>query len=177
MKAKLYKVLDQYHLYDGDKAIATTIVGNPMLLPNLSKQNCDEIFGIIDVEKLADEYLEKHFSTGLDTNYIQNIVSDGIKYGFKKAMELNNKVFTLEDVILIAEYVRVASQSTPNERTKNLVNEYLSTQPTEIDVEIVTESMNIDEIKKQEQGFLNANLNKPKLDENGYLILKQIKVF
>jgi hypothetical protein len=174
LKAKLYKVLDQYHLYNGDKAIATTILGNPMLLPNLSKQNCDEIFGIIDVEKLADEYLEKHFSTGLDTNYIQNIVSDGIKYGFKKAMELNNKVFTLEDVILIAEYVRVASQSTPNERTKNLVNEYLSTQPTEIDVEIVTESMNIDEIKKQEQGFLNANLNKPKLDAEGEIILKRI---
>jgi hypothetical protein len=46
------------------------------------------------------------------------------------------KVFTLEDVILIAEYVRVASQSTPNERTKKLVDEYLSTQPTEIEVEI-----------------------------------------
>jgi hypothetical protein len=54
-----------------------------------------------------------------------------------EAMELNkDKQFTLEDVILIAEYVRVASQSTPNERTKNLVDEYLSTQPIEIEVEI-----------------------------------------
>ena len=167
MKAKLYKVLDQYHLYDGDKAIATTIVGNPMLLPNLSKQNCDSIFGIIDVEKLA----ENKYGKGIYE--IEQV--DAYVEGFNKAMELNkDKVFTLEDVILIAEYVRVASQSTPNERTKNLVNEYLSTQPTEIDVEIVTESMNIDEIKKQEQGFLNANLNKPKLDAEGEIILKRI---
>ena len=169
MKAKLYKVLDQYHLYNGDKAIATTIVGNPMLLPNLSKQNCDEIFGIIDVEKLADEYLEKHFSTGLDTNYIQNIVSDGIKYGFKKAMELNkDKVFSEDDVNLAF----VLGKNKDETRINKLINSRL--QPTEIDVEIVTESINIDEIRKQGQGFLNANLTKPKLDAEGEITLKRI---
>jgi hypothetical protein len=31
--------------------------------------------------------------------------------------------------------------------------------------------MNIDEIREQGKGFLNANTNKPKLDENGRLIL------
>jgi hypothetical protein len=32
--------------------------------------------------------------------------------------------------------------------------------------------MNIDEIREQGKGFLNANTMKPKLDENGCLILK-----
>jgi hypothetical protein len=95
MEAKLYKVLDQYHLYDGDKAIATTIVGNPMLLPNLSKQNCDEIFGVVDVELMADFYGSKakgnvDFKLGS---------AQGFEDGFNKAMELNNdKLFTVEDM-------------------------------------------------------------------------------
>jgi hypothetical protein len=171
MKAKLYKVLDQYHLYDGDKAIATTIVGNPMLLPNLSKQNCDSLFGIIDVEKLVDEYLEKHFSTGLDTNYIQNIVSDGIKYGFNKAMALNkDKVFTLNDMIDFAEYCR--SDFDGMMKTKDLFNEYQSIQqPTEIDVEIVMECCGI--VYSQHCDGTCVHI-KPHLDSEGQSILKKI---
>ena len=158
MKAKLIKVLDQYHLYDGDKAIATTIVGNPMLLPNLSKQNCDSLFGVVDVEQLTKDFYE---TRKFESSHIADPVS--FKIGFNKAMELNNKVFTLEDVILIAEYVRVASQSTPNERTKNLVDEYLSTQPTEIDVEI--------ESKIAIDGHTILGYE---LDSEGCLILKKI---
>ena len=88
-----------------------------------------------------------------------------------EAMELNkDKQFTLEDVILIAEYVRVASQSTPNERTKNLVDEYLSTQPIEIEVVIVTETINdgLDEMAQPQYAKV------PKLDSDGCLILKKI---
>ena len=36
--------------------------------------------------------------------------------------------FNLDEVIEIAEYVRVAGHSTPNARTKELVNEYLLTK-------------------------------------------------
>ena len=93
MKAKLIKVLDQYHLYDGDKAIATTIVGNPMLLPNLSKQNCDEIFGVVDVRKLADVDFISEIDEGPTTNtdinsMIRKSYLNGAEFGFIKAMEL-----------------------------------------------------------------------------------------
>ena len=195
MKAKLFKVLDQYHLYNGDKAIATTIVGNPMLLPNLSKQNCDEIFGIIDVEKLADEYLEKHFSTGLDTNYIQNIVSDGIKYGFNKAIALNkDKVFTRQDVEKVIEMSRKGSMveqhngyGRPIESIFVLDNlptdEIIQSlqQPTEIDVEIEMETKQqlVNGYKNQPENVIGfvaeyENILAPKLDSEGCLILKKI---
>jgi hypothetical protein len=91
MKAKLIKVLDQYHLYNGDKVIATTIVGNPMLLPNLSKQNCDEIFGVVDVEEIADRH-----TFGQRNHEWKAYIA-----GFNKNAELNkDKVFTLEEVML-----------------------------------------------------------------------------
>jgi hypothetical protein len=50
----------------------------------LSKQNCDEIFGVVDVEKLAEDFAKNHsiYPTAQDdTEY-------GFKQGFKKAMEL-----------------------------------------------------------------------------------------
>ena len=34
--------------------------------------------------------------------------------------------FDLKEVIVISEYVRVASKSTPNVRTVDIVNEYLA---------------------------------------------------
>ena len=48
-----------------------------------------------------------------------------------------------------------------------------SLQQTEWDVEVVTEPMNLDEIREQGKGFLNSNTNKPKIDSNGCLILKK----
>ena len=48
-----------------------------------------------------------------------------------------------------------------------------SLQQTEWEVEIITEPMNLDEIREQGKGFLNSNTNKPKLDEKGKLILKR----
>ena len=56
METKLIKVLEHYHLYVGDKAIATTIVGNPMLLPNLSLKNCEAIERGYDLGELAMGY-------------------------------------------------------------------------------------------------------------------------
>ena len=176
MKAKLYKVLDQYHLYNGDKAIATTIVGNPMLLPNLSKQNCDEIFGVVDVELMADFY-GASVKGSLDFKFGAN---KGFEDGFNKAMKLNkDKLFTLEDVKKVIklsrekdEYKFDGKDCEYKFQDKEIIQSLQ--QPTEIDVEIVTESINIDEIRKQGQGFLNANLTKPKLDAEGEITLKRI---
>jgi len=122
MKAKLIKVLDQYHLYDGDKAIATTIVGNPMLLPNLSKQNCDEIFGVGDVEELSMKN-DKGIYRSVD-----GVIS--YRQGFNKAMELNkDKVFTLEQMSVAYNTNRSGTLF------EQLINSF-GGQPTEIEVEI-----------------------------------------
>jgi hypothetical protein len=162
MKAILYKRDDNFYSLKVDGIVMAT--SNGMLVDyNLSKQNCDDIFGIIDVEKLADEYLEKHFSTGLDTNYIQNIVSDGIKYGFNKAMELNR--FTLGDIKRAISF----GQGMDLWKEEEQIDKFIQSlqQPTEIDVVIVMETIygifDYKELRKQ-----------PKLDSSGNLILKKI---
>ena len=59
----------------------------------LSKENCDEIFGIVDVEKLA-------FNYAIEIGILHTTLaySKHFKAGFNKAMELNkDKLFTMED--------------------------------------------------------------------------------
>ena len=165
MKAKLYKVLDQYHLYDGDKAIATTIVANPMLLPNLYKQNCDEIFGLIDIEKLADEHITHNEDIPQE---IKRWLKISYKIGFNKAMELNKyKVFTLKD--MKNAFYNGWNYRGEHYQYPKAIKEYLQhlQQPTEIEVEIVmgdpigiTDNYTPDTF--------------PKLDENNCLILKKL---
>ena len=95
MRAKLIKVLEHYHLYDGDKAIATTIVGNPMLLPNISLKNCQAIANGYDLENMADFYGAKAKGS-LDFKLGAN---KGFEDGFQKALEiLGDKKFSEEDI-------------------------------------------------------------------------------
>jgi hypothetical protein len=76
MKAKLKKERD------GDY---TLTLNNPKeyphSLPLLSKQNCDEIFGVVDVEKLFNEVDE--------TIDFDEFCFSSFKLGFNKAIELN----------------------------------------------------------------------------------------
>ena len=84
METKLIKVLEHYHLYDGDKAIATTIVGNPMLLPNLSLKNCQVIELGYDLDELAEEGVKFHEQDEIHRPNSENLY----KKGFQKALEL-----------------------------------------------------------------------------------------
>jgi hypothetical protein len=73
---KLFKRQDRYDLYeDTDHKVASSA---PNPFGKLSKQNCDEIFGVVDVEKLAEEEC-------LDETYW---VKSFYKKGFNKAMGL-----------------------------------------------------------------------------------------
>jgi hypothetical protein len=177
MKAKLYKVLDQYHLYDGDKAIATTIVGNPMLLPNLSKQNCDEIFGVVDVEKLTQDSYQKYSAHDNKISLDEQIQRSGgfivgFKEGFNKAMELNR--FTLEDIKRAISF----GQGMDLWKEEEQIDKFIQSlqQPKEIDVVIVTECPQC-----QEWGYVsecrkdcNKKFLQPKLDSERQLIIKKI---
>jgi hypothetical protein len=93
---KLIKDKEGYSLCieeDGSNSrefIATT--GGMYVDHILSKENCDEIFGVVDVKKLA---IETH---GKDYEMFQGQI-EWFKKGFNKAMELSkDKLFTVDDI-------------------------------------------------------------------------------
>ena len=160
METKLIKVLEHYHLYVGDKAIATTIVGNPMLLPNLSLKNCEEVERGYDLDTEVE-------------NIVKTIVPDDrgkdIWYGtsmavgkqcFKKALEiLGDKKFSEEDM---KKAIYIAWEGGDLASTHIIE----SLQQTEFDVEIVMgDPIGI--------GDKYTPDTKPKLDADGCLILKR----
>jgi hypothetical protein len=172
MKAKLVKTENGYGLEDVEIIAFYSSKRPEHKHYKLSKQNCDEIFGVVDVEKLANDSFYKKFCK--DSMQI-GLYDVGFEDGFNKAIELNkDKKFTEENIEEAFAYGQL--NQVHNQKYFSGSKTYIQSlqQPAEIEVVIVTESMNIDEIRKQGQGFLNANLNKPKLDENGRLILKKI---
>jgi len=159
--AKLVKKAEGwYNLYDGEIGIGST--HEDLQGHKLSKQNCDEIFGVVDVEKLAEEFVN---DLQVASESVNRAVKLGYEEGFNKAMELNkDKEFNLEDM-------RKAFNQNPSQ-TNRPFNEFIESlqQPTEIEVEIeVTKS---DDIKSVEKDWYK--IGEPKLDSEGCLIIKKI---
>jgi hypothetical protein len=109
MKAKLIKIdKDNYTLFD-EKGIP--IGATPNVLSNntfskLSKQNCDEIFGVVDVEKLTkEEVLQEYYDWGGEVFREDYLISKRLHFieGFNKAMELYQP--TEIEVEIVMEYV------------------------------------------------------------------------
>ena len=134
MKGKLSKSDIQYRLHNEEGiVIATSYDGK------LSKQNCDSIFGVVDVEKLANEELlkaEKHHKLLSPITY-----KDGVKKGFQKAMELNkDKLFTVEDMrtamLNAIEMTDFQKEQFRNDNDYHIALDIIQSlqQPTEIDV-------------------------------------------
>jgi hypothetical protein len=171
MKAKLIlKHRGDYDYFlvsrtDNSEALYASLNPDGEFENKLSKQNCDEIFGIIDVEKLAEEEYKSHASNEDlygNSEDLQLAYKAGVVEGFNKAMELNkDKVFTLSD---ISYAISFSGKMKPSEIVRNLLQ-----QPTEIEVEIEME-LEIDTSK-----LIGAIYgHKPKLDSEGCLILKRI---
>jgi len=172
MKAKLIKDEEGYSLFTKEegsnnrKIIATT--EGIYVKQKLSKQNCDEIFGVVDVDKLAMGYelYEKINFVGQTRAYI---------VGFNKAMELNqDKVFTLEDFKKVIKLSREKEDYNFDGKDceyKFQDNEIIQSlqQPTEIEVEIEME----DTIQLKKRAGSLTNMGLPKLDSEGCLILKR----
>lgn len=95
MNAKLIKNHYGYTYFLADEngdGIATSDNGK------LSKQNCDEIFEVVDVEKLIEEADTSHLSQYTSDSH-QLMFDEGFKIGFNKNAKLNkDKVFTEEDM-------------------------------------------------------------------------------
>jgi hypothetical protein len=155
MKAKLRKDKDHYRLFVEDKQIGSTgtrVPSKEMYL--LSFENCDSLFGIFDIEKLAEEYGSKFAHSYDPEDFIA---------GFNKAMELNkDKVFTLSNI-------RKAFNSLENHPNRTFTELVALLQPSEIEVEI--------EMREDYLMWKHSDIEKmsdclvPKLDSEGCLIL------
>jgi hypothetical protein len=192
MKGKLIKDEDGYSLFTREenstnrKFIATT--QGIYVDHKLSKQNCDEVFGVVNVENLADEIIINHLTEGNpDGDFKKSTIGaednkNWFKIGFNRAMELNkDKLFTIEDIANTINkaregivITRISEWETEKEfeYTESEIIQSLQ-QPTEIEVEIVMECLdpNCDGINKK---GVCITTGKPKLDKEGCLILKKL---
>jgi hypothetical protein len=155
----------------------------------LSKQNCDEIFGVVDVNSEVESIVK---TICPDDRGEDVIYGTGMAVGiqcFNKAMELNkDKVFTLEDMKRAFKVgfsngfaSDIISQDKLPTEKENLFNEFIKSikQPTEIDVEIEMEDAFIYEpgdvnVFGSYSKKLNPKAGEPILDGDGCLILKKI---
>jgi hypothetical protein len=159
MKAKLIKVEDErgrFYVLESKENLPENYT--------LSKENCDEIFGVVDVEKLAEEEVfQEYYDWGGEVFSEDYLISKRLHFieGFNKAMELNkDKLFTEDDVNLAF----VLGKNNDESRINKLINSRL--QPTEIEVEIVMEKF-----IEVSEGWRSTSKERPKLDSNGNLIL------
>jgi len=165
----LKKIGTEYKLYEKDDSCIATTHKSPH--KRLSKQNCDEIFGVTDVEKLAENN-----GKGLPfIDYEEDLIiyKIGVNVGFNKAMELNkDKLFTVEDVkraiFNFANY-DYKNMSELDGRDKAIQS---IQQPTEIEVEIEMENY-VKYVPKSLGTVYPTGGVRPRLDENDCLILKK----
>jgi hypothetical protein len=169
MKAKLIKDSDGYWLDISDDNITKRPLTD---FGQISIKNCDEIFGIVDVEKLAEEEYREfptnpkdkpEFTYGRDTNCHRK--RKAYLKGFNKAMELNDKLFTVEDMQKLM-YATINLLEQDEGVPLKFFKEFIQSlqQPKEIEVEIEMDIC----------GDKVYAVPEPKLDENGCLILKRI---
>jgi hypothetical protein len=131
---------------------------------SLSKQNCDEIFGVVDVEKLSSDYANERFNEeySSSTGNFQAF-SSSFRDGFNKAMELNR--FTLGQLKTAIDMARVMIDGKYAHSGEYIYN--FIQQPTEIKVEVEMDKIPADLAPGGWDVF-------PKLDSQGCLILKKV---
>ena len=139
MKAKFIKHIlikadeGKYFLFKEDETGFRLQVCN-----KLSKQHCDELFGVVDVEKLAKMHHKLQYIEAYNPDIEPYVVAD-YTAGFNKAMELNkDKVFTVEQIIEAFEAGRKRGMDWElgKNNTHPICSEFIQSlqQPTEIEV-------------------------------------------
>jgi len=179
---KLQKEDNVYYLVDGKDTIATTDseFHKDGTVMKLSKENCDEIFGVVDINKWANEKVDNRFNE--TDGYHKFVYVDGIVDGFNKAMELNkDKLFGVKEVVELCKILLSNPFEKCGKTYQELTDNYVQSlqQPTEIEVEIEMVCPHPSDTYKcglefgcDEDGCNNPN-QIPYLDENGCLILKK----
>jgi hypothetical protein len=180
MKTKLIKINDIYTLLGEDnKMIASDDIDfqSDYKIGKLSKQNCDEIFGVVDDGKLAEEEIPYSSSTTINVQRMRFI------HGFNKAMELNkDKLFTVEDMrtamLNAIEMTDFQKEQFRKDNDYHIALDIIQSlqQPTEIEVEVVYQRFCCSDnfTCGNEDNCMICTRTFPKLDSNGCLILKKI---
>jgi len=135
MKARLNRRDNDYWLHNESGETIASSWGVPG--KKLSIKNCNEIFGEINIEQLAEDdwdiYGEQFKNTPI-WDYREIFIA-----GFNKAMELNkDKQFTLEDMRKAMDWIMTQYFEFHEQPTTGRREQYLKSlqQPTEIEVEI-----------------------------------------
>jgi hypothetical protein len=181
MKAKLIRVEGEFYNLCRVEDLEFIASSDDDMIHNygvgkLSKQNCDEIFGVVDVEKLADSIFEKESSNTLHPQYQMR---NTFILGFNKAMELIcDKKFNEKDLEIIWDR---SADYRHNPTQENSFQECIkSLQPTEIEVEIEMQCPHPMDTYRcgLQYGCDGDGCNHPNqipyLDSEGCLILKKI---
>jgi hypothetical protein len=169
MKATLIKTdKDNYILVDSTKGVYDKgyLIGSSREseVLKLSKQNCDEIFGIYSPSELSKVLVEGE--------------RGAFEFGYCLAREHNrDKVFTLEQVHKLLRLVHTLPNRElevyEDENNQLKIDDFIShniSQPTEIEVGIEMETINEGLDEKAQPQYANH----PKLDGNGCMILRKI---
>ena len=167
---ELVKREDHWALYneDGHK-IAATIPG---CKSKLSIKNCQAIENGYDLDELAEKYFLQNYSwTGVDhLPYKEEdvrLIKENFVAGAKAILELlGDKKFTQENMIDAMITTQVSDSIHTNQDRLDFIQ---SLQQTEWDVEIVTKPYTV-----VSEGFNLESKREPKLDADGYLILKRL---
>lgn len=159
MKAILIKDHQEYMLINGERFVIATTDASMLKVTDkmkLSKQNCDEIFGVVDVEKLAEEVF------GPWTSFLD--LKRGFITGYFKAKQTYKytEIDLRKAMNFVFDRLMVVEQFEPL-----WINEFIQSlqQPKEIEVMIeMAEYPDLPYYKGPE----------PKLDSHGCLILKRV---
>jgi len=135
---ELVKRQDHYGLYneDGHK-IAATIDG---CNSKLSKENCDEIFGVVDEDKKNLYYYKQVMNSYETGGQLYTAYEKGFIEGFNKAMELNkDKLFGVKEVVELCKILLSNPFEKCGKTYQELTDNYIQSlqQPTEIEVEMI----------------------------------------
>jgi hypothetical protein len=174
MKAKLIKTDVNYLLTDEEDVVIASTSFKTLGI-SLCKQNCDKIFGVVDVEKLANENCIAWENSA--------VAQGGFKLGFNKAIELNkDKLFTEEQMFRMFLFGHSLSEAIKrgvieDKAVGEIFNDRIKfiQQPTEIDVEIVMEPYRMSDFVEDGNTHPSGAIERPKLDSEGCLKLKKIE--
>ena len=131
----------------------------------LSLKNCQAIKNDYDIDELISKVDTSHLAQYTSDSH-ELMFDEGFKLGVEAIMKrVGDNKFTQGNM----DDAYYFGSKNLKEEFKDFVKTF---KQTSWNVVIVTEPMNLDEIREQGKGFLNGNTNRPKLDADGCLILK-----
>lgn len=174
MKGKLIKDGEHYFLFEGDRFISTTDCSEGTL-NKLSLKNCQAIERGYDLDELVDESFDDNGFHSTVTPYEESQFKRGYILAFQKALEiLGDKKFSEEDISkAIAKGIQIGSSSC---RWGLEGHDYIqSLQQTEWDVIVEMECViGCQNLILNGENSVCCGDKKPKISEDGCLILKRI---